>query len=544
MHLLIILHRDSRVKEPADVDDVISAEFPDPDTERELFDIVLGMMTHQCGDRCTVNGKCSKGFPKPFREATTMDEDAYVSYRRRNTGRTYKKKPTDEFAFDNRHVVPYNKYLSKKYRCHINLECCISIKSVKYVHKYIYKGPDRATLERTVQAQERDEIKEYLDSRYISASEAIWRIFEFRMHAEVPNIVRLSIHVEMQQQVVMREEDTPQTIEERGLKNTTLMGYFAECARSPEARRYLYQEFPQHYVWDVKLREWTLRKQGFALGRMYYVPPIAGETFYLRTLLTVVRGPTSFTDLRTVDNHVYATYQQACLARGLLEDDGEWRQCLADAAVFKTGEQLRALFVMILRDGHPSEPDKLWDNFKVHLCDDLRWRLRRRQVNNPSEEDVYDYGLYLIDCMLKKLQAGTNGLAAYRSMPRPVQDWNQVLGNHLIAEQQDYDVDEQIQLAVTRVTTMNADQKKVLNAVVDSVSDKKGTTFFLSGPAGTGKTFCYRTICHKLRGEGKIVLCVASSGIAALLLQGGRMAHSMFKIPLNPKEDSVCNIKK
>ena len=53
MHLLIILQQDSRVKEPADVDDVISAEFPDPETEPELFNIVLGMMTHQCGDRCT-----------------------------------------------------------------------------------------------------------------------------------------------------------------------------------------------------------------------------------------------------------------------------------------------------------------------------------------------------------------------------------------------------------------------------------------------------------------------------------------------------------
>jgi len=42
----------------------------------------------------------------------------------------------------------------------------------------------------------------------------------------------------------------------------------------------------------------------------------------------------------------------------------------------------------------------------------------------------------------------------------------------------------------------------------------------------------------------KIVLCVASSGIAALLLKGGTTAHSRFKIPLFCHEDSVCNIPK
>ena len=132
-----------------------------------------------------------------------MDEDTYISYRRRDTKRTYKKRESDMFSFDNRHVVPYCKYLLKKYYCHINLECCISIKSVKYIHKYIYKGPDRATLEQAVQTEGRDEIKEYIDSRYISASEATWRIFSFKLHAEIPNIVHLSVHLENQQPVVI-----------------------------------------------------------------------------------------------------------------------------------------------------------------------------------------------------------------------------------------------------------------------------------------------------------------------------------------------------
>ncbi|KAF9440444.1 hypothetical protein P691DRAFT_609063, partial [Macrolepiota fuliginosa MF-IS2] len=68
------------------------------------------------------------------------------------------------------------------YNCHINVEICIGVGCVGYIHKYIYKGPDKTTLEIwTVGLEDRDEIKEYLDSRYISPVEACWHIFEFRM---------------------------------------------------------------------------------------------------------------------------------------------------------------------------------------------------------------------------------------------------------------------------------------------------------------------------------------------------------------------------
>ena len=78
-----------------------------------------------------------------------------------------------------------------------------------------------------------------------------------------------------------------------------------------------------------------------------------------------------------------------------------------------------------------------------------------------------------------------------------------------------------------------------------SVSQRLGTTFFVDGQAGSGKTFLYQTICAKLRSDRKIVLCVASSGIAALLLPGGRTAHSMFKIPIGDLlPDSILPIRK
>ena len=66
----------------------------------------------------------------------------------------------------------------------------------------------------------------------------------------------------------------------------------------------------------------------------------------------------------------------------------------------------------------------------------------------------------------------------------------------------------------------------------------------MHGSGGTGKTFVYNTLCNFLRSQGKIVLCVASSGIAALLLSGGRTSHFRFKIPLAVHDTSQCFINK
>jgi len=61
-----------------------------------------------------------------------------------------------------------------------------------------------------------------------------------------------------------------------------------------------------------------------------------------------IKGATSWEDLHTIDGVLYPTFQQACLALGLLEDDGEWNCCLSDAAGIQTGHQLHYLFAMIL----------------------------------------------------------------------------------------------------------------------------------------------------------------------------------------------------
>ena len=379
----------------------------------------------------------------------------------------------------------------------------------------------------------------------MGASESAWRIFEFPIHKQVPNVVRLQIHLPGQHFVTFDPNEPPEQVQARAAEEkTTLTAFFranADPAMAPIAWELIYQEFPQKFVFEEKTKTWHIHKQGFALGRMYFVPPKSGdELFYLHTLLTVTKGPTSFEDLRLFNGITHLTFYESCLARGLLEDDGEWRQCLLEASYMQTGEQLRHLFALLLLSCTPTQPVQLWNNFQSHICDDICAHLRSSGWENPQDEDVYDYGLWLLNAILLK-HGGDLGSV---QMPLPVRDWSGQAGNALIGEQMNYDRNQEHLLAEQRVPQLNAEQRHAHDRIVSSVETHTSQIFFLNGPGGTGKTFVYNTICNTIRSKGWIVLCVASSGIAALLLRGGHTAHSMFKIPLKPNNQSYCPIAK
>lgn len=148
-----------------------------------------------------VDGSCSKTFPKAFQLTIAVTEDSYPVYRRPEDGRTVTK---GRHQLDNRWVVPYNPYLAQKYNAHINVDVCATIKSVEDIYKHGFKGHDRAPVQITAgvvaeQGEPQDEIKQYLDARYVGSIEACWRIFRFAMHKEWPNVVRLQVHLPNQQ---------------------------------------------------------------------------------------------------------------------------------------------------------------------------------------------------------------------------------------------------------------------------------------------------------------------------------------------------------
>ncbi|GJU29372.1 helicase-like protein [Tanacetum coccineum] len=89
---------------------------------------------------------------------------------------------------------------------------------------------------------------------------------------------------------------------------------------------------------------------------------------------------------------------------------------------------------------------------------------------------------------------------------------------------------------------LNPQQRDVYDNIVQAVNERNGGLFFLYGCGGTEKTYLWKTIISWIRSVGRIVLSVASSGIASLLLPGGRTAHSRFHIPMELDNESCCGI--
>lgn len=125
-----------------------------------------------------------------------------------------------------------------------------SVGAVKYLYKYVYKGPDRAKASLD-NPEKVDEPKLYLDARYLSPPEACHRLFGFKMHDCAPPVVRLALHLPGEQVVYFnpgRVVSMEEVVGHAAEKNSSLMGFFKKCAEDPGARDLTYVQFPLRYV--------------------------------------------------------------------------------------------------------------------------------------------------------------------------------------------------------------------------------------------------------------------------------------------------------
>lgn len=131
-------------------------------------------------------------------------------------------------------------------------------------------------------------------------------------------------------------------------------------------------------------------------------------------------------------------------------------------------------------------------------------------------------------------------------MPRPHRDWDSLLKSPVLQGEMDYDPIAEQELASTAKASLTEEQRRAFDEITAAVRSPTPETniFFLHGATSMGKTYLYNTLCHEIRGNDDVILCIASSGIASLLLPDGRTAHYHFKIPLNPNETATCNISK
>lgn len=284
-------------------------------------------------------------------------------------------------------MVPYNRDLLVKYQCHINIEICCHAMSIKYLFKYCLKGHDRATVEIRSKKKDNamstsdgpiDEINQYFDGRYICGAEAAYRIFGFNIHYRTTSVQRLSFHLPNQKNCTFRaEEPLAKVVAREKFKSSQLEAFFALNAIDSDARKYTYDEIPQHYVWNEADSLWNTRKRGSQIGRLYYTHHSTGELWYLRLLLTKVRGPKSFKCLRTVNGRLCSTFHEACKEYGLLDDDNEWHQVMQQCSSCGFPPQIRQLFVHIIVNCRVTDLNKLWTDHREHMMDDILLKRRK-----------------------------------------------------------------------------------------------------------------------------------------------------------------------
>ncbi|XP_023748618.1 uncharacterized protein LOC111896884 [Lactuca sativa] len=172
-----------------------------------------------------------------------------------------------------------------------------------------------------------------------------------------------------------------------------------------------------------------------------------------------------------------------------------------------------------------SKLKSVWENTREYLSDGI---LYTQQQRLKSPEQI--------------LLRNNTSLKNYRRMPYPDANSVSSSNNRLITEELDYHIPNLKNEFDRLFVSLTDEQRNIFLDIMTTVKDNKGGVFIIYGYGGKGKTFLWKTISAAIRSEGEIVLNVASSGIASLLLTGGRTAHSRFIIPINLNEDSYYRI--
>ncbi|XP_076069172.1 uncharacterized protein LOC143041212 [Oratosquilla oratoria] len=549
-HAHILLWMSIRVT--ADIiSQIIRAEIPDKEQEPRLYETVTRCMIHGpckgydesqvcCLGKSSKPDKCAKGYPKTCRNDLLFGNNGYPEYVRRSIGEggnSFQLKLKDgQKTIDNSWVVPYNPFLCLKYDAHINVECSNSIKAIAYVTKYVNKGSDRILFTKTSGEDEVvNEVKNFQEARYINANEATWKILKFEIHRSSPPVFALDIHLEGENSVFYSEGASEQEITSKIQKDTQLTAFFKLCNTDEFAATLYYNQLPFHYVYDAQKAIWEERLgRTYSLGRIRAVTTKTVELFYLRLLLTHKKGPKSFEDLRTIDGVMYETNREAVKALGLLSDEETWKETIFDIINHTNDRnQLRETYASMLVFSDLEDQSGIWEEVKDYFSSDYLHKAKLTEYNDEIYLDALDnIQQHVWNCGGGSITE--YGLPSSRGGKR---------SSNVIRREKAYNKQQLKENVDEKIKLLNDKQRNVYETVMKRV--KKGyeysnNSIFVKAAGGTGKSFVLNLLLDTVRSQGKIALAVASSGIAATVLSGGRTAHNMFKIPLMEHRFGCC----
>lgn len=221
---------------------------------------------------------------------------------------------------------------------------------------------------------------------------------------------------------------------------------------------------------------------------MYTIHPLQGECYYLRMLLFIVKGPMSFQDIRTYNGRVYETYKEACVARGMLEDDRQYTSAMDDAVVTQSPYHIRHLFVLIVLFCDVGNVVELYNAYREAMGDDIRLKVQRYlpfgEIQSLTDE-IYQDALTEIDNIIQSCGVGktanTIGLP-YISASTGLTDVIEIM------RERSYNVETLTDhIMLEHRHTLNIEQSHVYETVVNAMNNNESRMYFLDAPGGTGK---------------------------------------------------------
>ncbi|XP_076031073.1 uncharacterized protein LOC143019319 [Oratosquilla oratoria] len=490
---------------------VISAEIPDKNKEPRLYEIVTTNMIHGpcrgfdesqlcCQGKYGSTSLCGKGFPKVCRGDMYFGNNGYPLYRRTAVG-------------EGGH---------------------------SFEKQYVNKGCDRILFSKTKEGENVNEVRKFQEARFVNANEASWKIFKFAIHRSHPPVATLDLHLEGENAVFFKENASKEEIDRKTSKDTHLTAFFKLCARNEFAAGLYCNQLPNHFVFNNTSSVWEERKTAASsLGRIRAVTNKTVELFYLRLLLTHVKGPTSYEDLRTFEGVIYPTYREAVKAMGLLNDKETWKKTILEIINHTNDRnQLRATYASMLVFSELEDQSGIWEETKDLFASDFLQRQKATEYNDEIYLDALD------DIREHVWNCGGGSITQYGL---PLSRCGEKTSN-IIRREKAYNKEKLTEEVKEKSLLLNSKQRLCYDTVlfrIENAQKYRHNGIFLDAPGGTGKSFVLNILLDTVRSQGKIALAVASSGIASTVLHGGRTAHNMFKIPLmDYNEVCACSIKK
>ena len=263
------------------------------------------------------------------------------------------------------------------------------------------------------------------------------------------------------------------------------------------------------------------------LGQIVFVPLKQREQNCLCLLFLTIPNPTSYDDLKTYNGHKKNTFQEACAARGLLDDDTEWHNTLTEAAYLFSPPKVRDMFAFILAYSEPSEPHVLWKKHEENLCFDI---LREQKIE--LNDSIRQMALKDIDKRLK-YYGRDEGLADFKTMPQ--------LNTETTTNDIELDAFDKYRNTAEEIyEKSNQEQKRILKLIykqIEAENSFQNNCHFIDAPAGTGKTFVLNGIAAKTMHHHKnknSVILVASTAISAQQFKyHATTSHYAFKLPIH-----------